>query len=57
MLKAATVFVSLGANTNSAYKLGKGQCYNSEDKCYIDDDLYLNPPLEQERLALTLMLS
>jgi hypothetical protein len=57
VLKAATIFVSLSADTNSAYKLGKGQYYDSEDKCYIDDDLHLNPPLEQERLTLTPTLS
>lgn len=55
--KAAAVFVSLGADTDSACELGKGRCYDSEDKCYVDDDLHPNPPLEQERLASTPTLS
>ena len=46
MPKAATISVSVDAGANPTSELSKGPWWDVEDEYYIDDDLYLIPPLE-----------
>jgi hypothetical protein len=56
-LKAAAICAA-GADpafepTKATDPPGHGPWWDVEDDCFIDDDLCLYPPLEQERLAST----
>jgi hypothetical protein len=48
-----SVTISVDAGTNPASELSEGPWWDVENECYVDDDFYLIPPLEQEGLALT----
>jgi hypothetical protein len=52
VFKAIAIIISVDVNVNPASKPSKRPWWNIEDEYYINDNLRLIPPLEQEGLAL-----